>query len=126
MVGTIALSEVLEFLSMDAGCYRRCEECGTVIRRRTHCGRAATGVVYTVREVLDLKRSDPEYRDLLDSIRHHGIGTPVLIYGETVHNGGHRIAAAFDLGLAEIPWTNDSSIGWEEDWPDDSVLDCGA
>jgi hypothetical protein len=62
----------------------------------------------------------------MDSIRHHGIGIPVLIYGRIVHHGHHRIAVADDLKMEEIPWTNDSSIGWEEDWPDDSVLDCGA
>jgi ParB-like chromosome segregation protein Spo0J len=82
--------------------------------------------VRTVRDVLEIKRNDPDYADLMDSVRHHGIGFPILIYGRSVHNGHHRIAAALDLGIEEIPWCNDSSIGWEEDWPDDSVLDCGA
>ncbi|MEU7096078.1 ParB N-terminal domain-containing protein [Kitasatospora aureofaciens] len=122
----IELSEVLGYQSADAGCYRRCEQCGEVVRSRTHCGRIASGIVTTVREVLSLKRRDPEYDDLVDSIRHHGIGTPILIYGRTVHNGGHRIAAAEDLGIPEVPWCNDSSIGWEDDWPDDSVLDCSS
>lgn len=126
MVGTIALSEVLDYLSVDAALYRRCEKCGSVVRTRTHCGRIAEGIVTKVRDVLDLKRDDPQYSDLVDSIRHHGIGTPVLIYGKTVHNGGHRIAAALDAGLEELPWCNDSSIGWGDDWPDDSLLDCGA
>lgn len=127
MIGTIALSEVLDFLSMDAYCYRQCEGCGAVNRHGgAHCGRLMVGTPSTVREILDLKRSDPEYADLVDSIRHHGIGIPVLIYGRMVHHGGHRIAAAQDLGLEEIPWTDDSSIGWESDWPDDSVLDCSA
>lgn len=128
MVGTIALSEVLGFRAMDAGFYRRCGECESVVRGEmtTCCGRIACGIVTTVAEILDLKRNDSEFTDLVDSIRHHGIGTPVLIYGKTLHNGGHRIAAAVDLGLPESPWCNDSSIGWESDWPDDSVLDCGA
>jgi hypothetical protein len=124
----IALSEVLGFRSMDAGFYRRCEGCGTVVRgeRMAHCGQLATGVVTAVRDVLGVKRMDPQYSDLLDSIRHHGIAIPVLIYGKAVHNGGHRIAAAEDLGMTELPWCSDSSIGWESDWPDDSVLDCRA
>lgn len=126
MTTMIALSEILNFQSTDAYCYNRCGECGKVVRTMTHCGKPAEGQISTVRETLDLKRADPEYPDLLDSIRHHGIYLPVLAYGRTLHNGGHRIAAAVDLGLTEIPICNDSEIGWGDDWPDDSVLDCRA
>ncbi|WP_157536545.1 hypothetical protein [Kitasatospora mediocidica] len=142
MIGMIALSEVLDFRSGDAGCYGRCQQCGRLSRlhdlpsvdgrvtafdpQMTYCCDASYEVISTVREVLEIKRNDPDYADLVDSIRHHGIGFPVLIYGRAVRHGHHRIAAAVDLDLTEIPWTNDSSIGWEEDWPDDSVLDCSA
>lgn len=128
MAGMIALSEVLDFLSMDAPCYRQCSDCKSVVRgfRKTCCGQLATGAIQTVGEVLALKRGDDHYADLVESIRLHGITAPILIYGQMVHNGHHRIAAAVDLGLEEIPWCNDSSIGWGSDWPDDSVLDCSA
>ncbi|TQF03911.1 hypothetical protein E6W39_18840 [Kitasatospora acidiphila] len=131
-IGMITLSEVLDFRAGDADAYDRCSGCGKLARIRVAsnsvwcCGSRAYARISTVRDVLEIKRDDSHYADLMDSIRHHGIGLPILIYGREVHNGHHRIAAAFDLGLEEIPWTNDSSIGWEEDWPDDSVLDCGA
>jgi hypothetical protein len=128
----ILLSEVLDFQAGDAGAYDRCTGCGQLARINSWfdtlwcCGSRSFEQISTVRDVLEIKRSDSHYEDLMDSIRHHGIGIPVLIYGREVHNGHHRIAAAFDLGLEEIPWTDDSSIGWESDWPDDSVLDCSA
>lgn len=131
-VGMIALSEVLDYQAGDASAYDRCTGCGRLVRIKTTddsvwcCGSRSFALISTVRDVLEIKRSDSHYGDLIDSIRHHGIGLPILIYGREVHNGHHRIAAAFDLGLREVPYTNDSSIGWEDDWPDDSVLDCSA
>ena len=65
---------------------------------------------YTVRDVLDSKRQDPEYAELLESIRRNGIELPVMVRtrgGEPwLVDGHHRVAAAIDLGIETLVWSD--------------------
>lgn len=65
-------------------------------------------------------RESDTYPEVLDSISRHGILVPILIRDEEVCNGTHRVTAAFELGLEEIPFTDDPLIGWgnEFEWPE--------
>ena len=133
MVGSIALTEVLALGSTDAPSYSRCPACKVVYNDDCESCGCPNGVswndaeiVRNVRETLSKKRRDGEYPDLLDSIRLHGISRPILIKNGIVCNGHHRIAAAQDLGISEIPYTDDPEIGWEDDWPDGKIPDSWA
>lgn len=68
----------------------------------------------TVEDALPAKRTSPHYQDLLNSIRQHGITTPIHIrtsrYGRFLVEGHHRITAAADAGLATIPWTDEAVL----------------
>jgi hypothetical protein len=102
MVGSIALTDILEFPSWEA---------------------RANGL-QKVRDLLDFKRQDDWYPELLDSIRRGGIKIPVLIREDREFSHGlHRVAAAQDLGMTEVPVTDDPEIGWEDDWPDEQIPD---
>ena len=87
MTGTISLSEVLTMQSPDA---------------------IARGVD-TVGDVLDEKRQDDSYAYHLREVREHGIDSlpPIVISFGCVCDGHHRIAACVDLGITEIPFTDD-------------------
>lgn len=76
---------------------------------------------HKVRDILDLKRSDEFYPELVESVRLNGIHVPVMIVDGVFENGHHRVAAAMDLGLTEIPYTADGVIGWAEEWPNGQV-----
>lgn len=67
-----------------------------------------------------LTRKSDSYAEVLDSIDRHGILVPILIREEEVCNGTHRVTAAFELGIEEIPFTDDPLIGWghEFEWPE--------
>lgn len=92
---TIPLSELLEMPSTDAEGYG---------------GRK-------VKDILDRKRSDEFYPELVESIREHGIYAPVMVRNGVFHNGHHRVAAAQDLGLTDVPYTSDTALGWLDMWP---------
>lgn len=85
MTGTISLSEVLLMQSPDA---------------------VARGVE-TVGDVLDDKRHDASYRHLLREVRSGGDIEPIVITFGCVCDGHHRIAVYVDLGITEIPFTDD-------------------
>jgi hypothetical protein len=97
MIGTITIEEVLDMISGDSP-----EE-----------GR--------VSEELSAKRQHDEYPEILDSVRRHGVQSPVLIRYDTLCNGHHRVAACIDLGIESIPFTDDPEIGWanEFEWPEE-------
>lgn len=82
----------------------------------------------TVADVLARKRAfdEDEYADLVDSVRRHGIESPILIREEELCNGHHRVAACVDLGIEEIPFTDDPEIGWanEFEWPEEKEVAC--
>jgi ParB-like chromosome segregation protein Spo0J len=63
-----------------------------------------------VADVLDDKRQSPQYPALLEAIRREGITVPVLIRPNgqyrSLEDGHHRIAAAADLGLEVVPWSD--------------------
>jgi len=63
-----------------------------------------------VADVLDDKRKSPGYPALLEAIRRDGITVPVLIRPagrySSLEDGHHRVAAAVDLGLGTVPWTD--------------------
>ncbi|MFF7190591.1 ParB N-terminal domain-containing protein [Streptomyces sp. NPDC008222] len=69
---------------------------------------------YTVEDAFNTKRTSPHYQDLLNDIRQHGITTPVHIrtsrHGRFLVEGHHRITAAHDAGLTDIPWTDDATL----------------
>lgn len=85
MTGTISISEVLQMQTPDA-VYRDVE---------------------TVADVLDDKRGDDSYRHLLGEIRDGATIPPIVITFGCVCDGHHRIAVCVDLGIAEIPFTDD-------------------
>lgn len=99
MFGTVLLSDVLEMPSFELGDDKE----------------------QKVRELLDLKRSDDFYPDLVESVFDNGICNPVLIINGVFINGHHRVAAAMDLGLEEIPFTSEDDKGWTENWPEDKI-----
>lgn len=79
---------------------------------------------YTVRDILDHKRSSPHYPELLEEIRRDGIALPIMIrthHGEPwLVDGHHRVAAAIDLGIITLVW---SDLPLEvEDRPHNPVL----
>ncbi|MEH0417830.1 ParB/Srx family N-terminal domain-containing protein [Streptomyces sp. B21-083] len=92
MLGIIPVAEVLDMLTPDD----------------------ETPDGYTVRDILDHKRQSEHYTKLCDAIRRDGIALPVMIRtldGQPwLADGHHRVAAAIDLGLAEIPWTDDTLL----------------
>lgn len=54
------------------------------------------------------KRRDPWYPALLEDIRAHGLRTPIWIHNGEIQDGGHRIAAAQDLGIDTLPCTDEA------------------
>ncbi|MGW7283879.1 hypothetical protein ACWGH4_00010 [Streptomyces sp. NPDC054847] len=89
MLGMIAVADVLDMLTPDDD---------------------GTDDCFTVRDILDCKRQDPEYADLLEDIRRNGITVPLFIRvrnGEPwLADGHHRVAAAVDLGITALVWTD--------------------
>jgi hypothetical protein len=75
----------------------------------------------SVWSLFSLTRSADTYAETLDSIKRYGVQVPILIREEEVCNGTHRVTAAFELGIAEIPFTDDPEIGWanEFEWPEE-------
>jgi ParB-like chromosome segregation protein Spo0J len=74
-----------------------------------------------VADIMNAKRRDAGYRRLCDSIRHGGISSPILICRSRtgrpiVFNGHHRIAAALECGIKELPVTEDFLDSDDEDW----------
>ena len=69
----------------------------------------------------DKIRAKDTYPEVLESIRLHGVQSPILVREETLCNGHHRVMACLELGITEIPFTDDPEIGWanEFDWPEE-------
>lgn len=88
MIGLMPLAEALTLMSPDADL-----DHGT-----------------DVADVLGDKRKSPGYPALLEAIRRDGITVPVYIQpcGQypSLEDGHHRIAAAVDLGLEVVPWSD--------------------
>jgi hypothetical protein len=63
-----------------------------------------------VRDLLVHKRRSPHYTELLDEIRRDGIALPVMIRtfnGQPwLVDGHHRVAAALDLGITQLVWSD--------------------
>lgn len=63
-----------------------------------------------VRDVLDYKRTSEHYPGLLEEIRRDGMNLPIMI--RTYRNqpwlvdGHHRVAAAIDLGITHLVWSD--------------------
>jgi hypothetical protein len=58
--------------------------------------------------VLADKRKDTWYPALVEDIRVNGLRTPIWIHNGEINDGLHRIAAAQDLGIAQIPCTDEA------------------
>ncbi|MDH6448200.1 hypothetical protein M2155_000608 [Streptomyces sp. SAI-119] len=65
---------------------------------------------YTVRDILDHKRDSEHYAGLLDEIRRDGMTLPIMVRtldGEPwLVDGHHRVAAAIDLGMTHLVWSD--------------------
>lgn len=89
MLGTITLAEVLGLDTPDDD---------------------GTGDCYTVADTLLAKRENPEYAGLLADIRANGITVPLFIRTRNgvpwLADGHHRVAAAQDLGITVLVWTD--------------------
>lgn len=63
-----------------------------------------------VRDVLDHKRTSEHYASLLNEIRQDGLALPVMIRtyrGQPwLVDGHHRVAAAVDLGMTTLVWSD--------------------
>ncbi|MDX3714412.1 ParB/RepB/Spo0J family partition protein [Streptomyces europaeiscabiei] len=63
-----------------------------------------------VRDVLNRKRTSDHYAGLLDEIRADGMALPVMIRtyrGQPwLVDGHHRVAAAVDLGITHLVWSD--------------------
>ncbi len=63
-----------------------------------------------VRDVLNHKRTSEHYTDLLEEIRRDGMALPVMIrtyLGQPwLVDGHHRVAAAVDLGITHLVWSD--------------------
>lgn len=63
-----------------------------------------------VRDTLDHKRTSDHYAGLLEEIRRDGMALPVMIRtfnGQPwLVDGHHRVAAAVDLGIADLVWSD--------------------
>lgn len=86
---------------------------------------ATTGMP-TLAGLLDSKRDDPHYSDVLESIEEHGFIRPLTARREDLAplgfmfgDGHHRLAAAQDLGYTHVPLeisrslVNDDSGEWD-------------
>jgi hypothetical protein len=73
----------------------------------------------------EVKRADPGYQDLLESIRENGFLDPIFVHpphkrkaydnpGEELGNGHHRLVVALDLGYKWVPVTYDMDEQWRE------------
>jgi hypothetical protein len=89
MLGTIAVAEVLDMWTPDDD---------------------GTDDCYTVRDILDHKRDSEHYAGLLEEIRRDGMALPVMIRtlrGQPwLVDGHHRVAAALDLGITTLVWSD--------------------
>lgn len=89
MLGLIAVTDVLDMFTPDDDDTSDC---------------------YTVRDVLDHKRTSEHYTDLLNEIRQDGIALPVMIRtfeGQPwLVDGHHRVAAAIDAGITHLVWSD--------------------
>ena len=63
---------------------------------------------FRVAAVLTDKRKDPWYPALVEDIRVHGLRVPIWIHEGEINDGCHRIAAAQDLGIQELPCTDEA------------------
>jgi len=77
-----------------------------------------------VRDIMSVKRKDAGYLRLCDSIRSEGISSPILICRSrrgrpVVFNGHHRIAAAIECGITELPVTEDFMLSEDEKWTEE-------
>jgi tryptophan synthase alpha subunit len=63
-----------------------------------------------VRDVLDHKRTSKHYTILLEEIRQTGIALPIMIRTYNgrpwLVDGHHRVAAAIDLGITTLVWSD--------------------
>ena len=93
MIATIPTTEALALLSNEA---------------------QLRGLGCTVEDTAPAKRTSPNYPALLSSVRQNGITTPVHIrdsrHGRFLVEGHHRITAALDAGLTQIPWTDNATL----------------
>lgn len=91
MLGIIPTTTVLDMLSVDA--------------QDTDDGDG----LY-VRDVLASKRASTHYAELLDEVRARGMELPIMIrafHGQPwLTDGHHRVAAAVDLGITHLVWTD--------------------
>lgn len=63
---------------------------------------------FRVSAVLPDKRRDSWYPELVEDIRIHGLRTPIWINNGEINDGCHRIAAAQDLGIQQVPCTDEA------------------
>jgi|SRR5881409_3698278 len=63
-----------------------------------------------VRDVLDHKRKSEHYAGLLGEIRRDGMALPIMIRTFNrqpwLVDGHHRVAAALDLGITDLVWSD--------------------
>ena len=107
----VPISTVLTWYSVDAGISVRCPDCNRSIDEIDEAGTSFDMICYacdkiiqyTMDEVLDDKRADDDYGDVLDSVRSRGWVMPLHRWNNCVTDGHHRLAAAIDLGHRVVP-----------------------
>lgn len=117
----MSLDEILSLDSGDAVLFKICKNCGACSKEYGKpdclCGWYFYKPAQTVGQILDGKRQDRNYDRLLEDIREKGCLTPIRINRYEgrwiIQNGNHRIAAAAELGIAElaVDFNNESDQG---------------
>ena len=122
------ISKVLQWCSVDAGAEIRCPSCeGPVDETSTvgtsfdlYCYNCEYEFKYSMDQVLDVKRMDHDYGDVVDSVRTRGWVYPLHTWGHALTDGHHRLAAAIDLGMDVVPmYYGDDCRQDFEDWRDE-------
>lgn len=119
-IKTVSLADVIGYMSNEG--YQWCETHMT-----SQCYSCAnTRYATCVAETFPSKRTDSQYKELLESMRTQGFKGAVMISerGDRVQlmNGHHRIAAAAELGICDIPVSTDYSVADDPNlWPEDST-----
>lgn len=57
----------------------------------------------TVAEIADEKRAAPDHAERVEQARQRGVRSPVLLRNGALVDGHHRVVAAYDAGVKQVP-----------------------
>jgi hypothetical protein len=125
-VSILPISELLGYATVDAT--DLAEYCGCEEEDCEDCWKDVS--LITVADLLDLKRDDDHYGDVVESLQVNGFLAPIGVHPteRKLTDGHHRLAAALDLGFRFVPVRSQNgcsrdSGGWSlgEDVPTENL-----